>query len=345
MKKIKFKNLEISNPLLMSPLCGVTDLPFRALVRAQGAALTHTQMVSSAALARSKSSKTLKIMELAKDEAPVGIQLFGCDPAEMAEACRKSDAHGADLISINFGCPVPKVVKHNGGSAMLKEPDALSSVTKAVVEATDKPVVPKIRIGWDSDNINAVEIGRRVEDAGAAGLVIHGRTRAQGYAGRANWDVIAEVKSKLKIPVIGNGDLFEPGEIAKAMEQSGVDGVMLGRGAMGNPWLFRRALEHLENGQASPEPGAIEKVAMLRKHLRMNHAYKGAWGLAEMRKQSMWYLKGLPWAAETRQKLNQTLELNEIEDLLEAYERKLASGISADSTQPLAQGALVGGMA
>jgi tRNA-dihydrouridine synthase B len=323
MKTLKFKNLELKNPLLMSPLCGVTDLPFRALVREQGAALTHTQMVSCAALVRSKSAKTVRIMDLGPDEAPVGIQLFGCDPAEMAEACRLSDAHGADLISINFGCPVPKVVKHNGGSAMLKEPEMLAAVVRAVVASTDKPVVPKIRIGWDGENVNAVEIGRRCQDAGAAGLVIHGRTRAQGYSGRANWEVIAEVKKALDIPVIGNGDLFSPAEILGAMQRYGVDGVMLGRGAMGNPWIFGRTLQALQGGEATPEPGPSERVKGLLRHLRLNWDYKGEWGLAEMRKQSMWYLKGLPWAAETRNAINQTLELPAIEAILEAYLGKL----------------------
>jgi tRNA-dihydrouridine synthase B len=323
MKPLKFKNLEMRNPLLMSPLCGVTDLPFRRLVAEQGAALTHTQMVSCAALVRSKSAKTVRIMDLGEDEDPVGIQLFGCDPSEMAESARLVTEHGADLVSINFGCPVPKVVKHNGGSAMLKEPESLQAVVKAVVAATDKPVVPKIRIGWDQDHVNAVDIGLRCQDAGAAGLVIHGRTRAQGYAGRANWDVIAAVKRALDIPVIGNGDLFTPEEISAAMRDYGVDGVMLGRGAMGNPWLFGRGLKYLETGQAGPEPGAVEKVRGLLRHLRLNWEYKGAHGLAEMRKQSMWYLKGLPWAAEVRNAVNKTLELPEIEGILEDYARRL----------------------
>jgi tRNA-dihydrouridine synthase B len=342
LKTPRFKNLELKNPLLMSPLCGVTDLPFRALVREQGCALTHTQMISSAALARSQSIRTLKIMELGPDEAPVGIQLFGCDPEEMAQSARRADIHGADLISINFGCPVPKVVKHNGGSAMLKEPKALQQVTKAVVDATEKPVVPKIRIGWDEDNVNAVDIARRIEDAGAAGLVIHGRTRSQGYAGRANWDVITEVKARVKIPVIGNGDLFTPEEIKNALDQSGVDGVMLGRGAMGNPWLFSRTLALLEKGESVPEPGPAEKIGALLKHLRMSFAYKGAWGLAEMRKQSMWYLKGLPWASETRNQLNQTLDMSEIEALLESYRLKL---FGWEAGMPSPELALVGGMA
>jgi tRNA-dihydrouridine synthase B len=320
MMKIKFKNLELANPLLMSPLCGVTDIPFRSLVHERGAALTHTQMVSCAALTRGgESGKTRRYMELAPQEHPVGIQLFGCDPAEMAESARLADAEGADAISINFGCPVPKVIKHNGGSAMLKEPEALQKVVEAVVKATDKPVIPKIRVGWDAQSVNALEIGRRCQDAGAAGLVIHGRTRAQGYSGKANWETIAEVKKALDIPVIGNGDLFSPEEIVAALTRYEVDGVMLGRGAMGNPWIFSRALDLLEGRDPGPEPGPAEKVMGLRRHLRLSHAYRGPWGLAEMRKQAMWYLKGLPRSAELRAKINQTLVMQEIEEMLEAY--------------------------
>ncbi len=324
MKTLRFKNLELGNPLLMSPLCGVTDLPFRRIARAKGAALTHTQMISCAALARSRSSKTSRLMELGEDESPVGIQLFGCEPAEMAEAARAAEAEGADLISINFGCPVPKVIKHNGGSAMLKEPDKLSAVTRAVVEATGLPVVPKIRIGWDDKSVNAPEIGRRCQDAGAAGLVVHGRTRSQGYAGLADWEAISRVKSSLDIPVIGNGDLFTPERVEEAMRESGVDGVMLGRGAMGNPWLFSRTLKYMESGQAGPEPSSVEKVEALLGHLRDSFEYKGAWGLAEMRKQAMWYLKGLPYAAEVRNQINQTLDLSEIEGLLRGYMQRLS---------------------
>jgi tRNA-dihydrouridine synthase B len=312
----------------------VTDLPFRRLVRESGASLTHTQMVSCAALVRSCSAKTMRIIDLGLDEDPVGIQLFGCDPAEMAESARMVDEHGADLISINFGCPVPKVVTHNGGSAMLKEPEKLESVVRAVVAATEKPVVPKIRIGWDSEHINAVDIGKRCEAAGAAGLVIHGRTRSQGYSGKANWDVIAAVKKAISIPVIGNCDLFSAEEIAEALEQSGVDGVMLGRGAMGKPWIFERGLRRLRGEEPGPEPLAPDKVRALLRHLRMSWEYKGQWGLAEMRKQSMWYLSGLPWAAETRNAINQTLEMPAIESILTAYLERLGSWVQEKRESP-----------
>lgn len=321
MKGLKLGNLELANPLTMSPLCGVTDLPFRRLVQKHGASLTHTQMVSCAALVRSASDKTRRLMELADDEGPVGIQLFGCDPAEMAEAARLAEKEGADLISINFGCPVPKVIKHNGGSAMMKEPDRLEAVVRAVVAATKLPVVPKIRAGWDEGSRNAVEVGLRIEQAGAAGVAIHGRTRSQGYGGEADWSLIADLKKALKIPVIGNGDLFSPEKILWALEHSGVDGVMLGRGAMGNPWIFSRTLK------AASAPSALERVSTLLEHMRANFEYKGPHGLAEMRKLAMWYLKGLPFAAETRAALNQTLDMAECEGLLSDYLTKLETPV------------------
>jgi len=320
---VKIGQLDLKNPITLSPLCGVTDLPFRALARAHGASLTHTQMISSAALCRQGREKSLRYMELGEDETPVGVQLFGCDPSEMAEAARIAADEGADLISINFGCPVPKVVKHNGGSAMLKEPMTLQAVVEAVVEAVDLPVVPKIRTGWDAQQINAPEIALRCQDAGAAAIAIHGRTRAQGYGGRADWSLISAVKQRLKIPVIGNGDLFEPEDIPRAMRESGVDAVMLGRGAMGNPWLFSRAERLLATGQAGPEPTPQERVDVLLGHLRASYAYKGPRGLAEMRRQSMGYFKGLPHAAELRLAMNQTLDMAAIEDLLLNYRSRL----------------------
>ena len=306
----------------MSPLCGVTDLPYRSLVVEQGAGLVHTQMVSSAALVRGQ-DRTFGIMDLSPDEKPVGVQLFGCKPWEMSEAARIVEESGADLVSLNYGCPVPKVIKHNGGSGMLKEPDLLEAVTRAVVQATTLPVVPKIRIGWDDNSVNAVDIAKRIENAGAHGLVIHGRTRAQGYSGTADWDVIAEVKKAVKIPVIGNGDLFEPEDIKRAMGQSGVDGVMLGRGAMGNPWIFKRSLEYMESGKLPAATTAKERVLTLKRHNQLMFEYKGAHGLAEMRKHAMWYLKGLPFAAEVRANINKTLDRDTIFALLDEYLIKL----------------------
>jgi tRNA-dihydrouridine synthase B len=318
---IRLGRLEIPNRLWMSPLCGVTDIPFRTLVKEQGAGLVHTQMVSCAALVRGGESnrRTRSIMQLSPDERPVGIQLFGCDVEEMAESARRAEAEGADLISINSGCPVPKVVKHNGGSALLKEPSTVEAVTRAVVRATKLPVVPKIRLGWDGDSVNAVEISRRCEDAGAAAVVIHGRTRAQGYGGRADWEAIAEVKRVLGIPIIGNGDLFTPEDILLQFTRSGVDGVMLGRGAMGNPWIFGRSLALLEGKPDPGAPTALERVAMLRRHVGLAHAHRGTPALAEMRKHAMWYLKGLPNAAERRAQINATLDLDAVFGILDDY--------------------------
>jgi nifR3 family TIM-barrel protein len=322
LKTLQLGKLELPNNLLMSPLCGVTDIPFRALVKEQGAGLVHTQMVSCAALARGGSQadkRSSAIMDLSPEEGPVGIQLFGCDLAEMAEGARRAEARGAHVVSINFGCPVPKVVKHNGGSALLREPHTVEAVVRAVVAATALPVVPKIRIGWDQASVNAEDIARRCEQAGAAALVIHGRTRAQGYSGRANWDVIAAVKKAVGIPVIGNGDLFTPEDVALQLKQSGVDGVMLGRGAMGNPWIFSRSLGLLRDGRTPSQPSATERVAMLARHIDLAHEYRGPGVLAEMRKHSMWYLKGLPRSAEVRAKLNATLDFAEIQAVLKEY--------------------------
>lgn len=321
LKPLSVGSLQAPNNVWMSPLCGVTDIPFRALVHEQGAGLVHTQMVSCAALVRGgdNNRRTKSIMQLSPDEGPVGIQLFGCDPAEMAESARKAAAEGAHVVSLNFGCPVPKVVKHNGGSALLKEPHTVEAVTRAVAEATPLPVIPKIRLGWDEGSVNAVEIARRCEQAGAGAIVVHGRTRAQGYGGRADWDAIAAVKKAVGIPVIGNGDLFTPADIALQLGQSGVDGVMLGRGAMGNPWLFSRALAVL-GGLADPgAPDALSRVAMLRRHVSLAHAYRGEVALAEMRKHAMWYLKGLPYAAERRAQINTTLDLAEVLGILDSY--------------------------
>ena len=321
LKPLQFGSLTVPNNLLMSPLCGVTDIPFRALVHEQGAGLVHTQMVSCAALARGGNAdrRSSEIMALSPTEGPVGIQLFGCDLAEMAEGARRAEAQGAHVVSLNFGCPVPKVVRHNGGSALLKEPHTVEAVIRAVVAATKLPVMPKIRIGWDSASVNAVDIVRRCENAGAAAVVIHGRTRAQGYSGRADWSVIAEAKKAVRIPIIGNGDLFTPEDIALQLQQSGVDGVMLGRGAMGNPWLFSRAIGLLRDGKTPAAPSALERVAMLARHIDMAHERRGVGVLAEMRKHSMWYLKGLPSAAEVRAKLNATLDFAEIQAVLKQY--------------------------
>jgi nifR3 family TIM-barrel protein len=321
LKPIRLGALTIGNNLWMSPLCGVTDIPFRALVKEQGAGLVHTQMVSCAALVRGGDSnrRTREIMALAPGEGPVGIQLFGCDLEEMAEGARQVEQEGAQLVSLNFGCPVPKVVKHNGGSALLKEPLTISAVTRAVVRATSLPVVPKIRLGWDEASVNAVEIAQRIEQAGAAALVVHGRTRSQGYGGRADWGTIAAVKRAVSIPVIGNGDLFTPGDIALQLAESGVDGVMLGRGAMGNPWLFSRALAVLSGGADPGAPSAETRVTTLRRHIGLAHERRGKPALAEMRKHAMWYLKGLPEAAERRRELNATLDFDEITAILDSY--------------------------
>jgi nifR3 family TIM-barrel protein len=292
-------------------------------------------MVSSAALARD-SDKTRRLVDIGPEEGPVGVQLFGSRPEEMAEAARVVERLGASLIGINFGCPVPKVVAHNGGSALLKDPALVQQVVAAVVQATALPVVPKIRIGWDKDLVNALEVGRRIQDAGAHGLIVHGRTRAQKYSGEADWGIIAQVKRALCIPVVGNGDLFEPEDVCRRLQESGVDGVLLARGAMGNPWLFSRSLALLETGILSPEPSWPERVLTLLKHIEMCVAEKGPRSLLEMRKHAMWYLKGLPNSAEVRQQINQTEDLDAVRQALQSY----ADQLSGPANDPRAAAAV-----
>lgn len=321
---VQIGGLTLKNPVMMAPLCGITDHAFRVQVQAQGASLTHPEMLSSAALARG-GKKTLTLLDIGPDEGPVGVQLFGANPEEMAEAARVVAGRGAALVGINFGCPVPKVVAHNGGSALLKEPQTVFRIVSAVVKAVDLPVVPKIRIGWDAQNVNALEVARLIEDAGAQALMVHGRTRAQRYTGEADWGVIAQVKQALRIPVIGNGDLFAAEDIERRMRESGVDGVLLARGALGNPWLFSRGLALLEGRPMPPEPGLAERVAAFRQHLQMAVADKGPWAVVEMRKHAMWYFKGLPNSAHLRNELNQTEDCARVLELLEAYtHRELA---------------------
>jgi nifR3 family TIM-barrel protein len=317
-ERLNLRELLRANPLVMAPMCGITDHPFRVLVQEQGAGLTHPEMVSSAALARD-SKKTRQLVDIRPGEGPVGVQLFGCQPEEMAEAARVVAGLGASMIGLNFGCPVPKVVTHNGGSALLKDPPLIGRIIEAVVMAVDLPVMPKIRSGWDAGTVNAVEVARVVEGAGAHALAVHGRTRSQKYTGQADWCVIAEVKRAVGIPVLGNGDLFEPEDAPRRLRESGADGLMIARGALGNPWLFSRSLALIQGRALPPAPSREQRVATLKRHVRMTVDERGPKSLLEMRKHAMWYLKGLPDSAELRNRINQAGEPGEVDALLDAY--------------------------
>jgi tRNA-dihydrouridine synthase B len=322
MLKPVFKNLKLENPLIMAPMCGYTDRIYRKILRKHGAALCHTEMVSSASLVRGK-DKGSKIMLLDNDEHPVAVQLFGSLPEEMSQAAKMVEQAGADCISINFGCPVPKVIKSNSGAALLKNPDKIFAITAAVVKNTGLPVIPKIRLGWDNNSINVIEVAERIQDAGASALVVHARTRSQGYSGEADWRQIALVKNFLKIPVIGNGDLFDPIQIYEKMQRSGVDAVMLGRGALGNPWIFSRSLCYLESGRLLPKPSTDEIIILLKKHLNQAFEWKGLPGLREMRKHCMYYCKGLPQAAALRAQINQCDKMEDLDFVFDQYLKSL----------------------
>ncbi|MCD4813674.1 tRNA dihydrouridine synthase DusB [bacterium] len=297
-------NLKIKGQAVLAPLAGVGNLPFRRLCRGYGAALVYSEMLSCHGIMRNQPN-TLKMLATEAEEHPLAFQLFGADPDIMAEASVKLAQAGADMVDLNFGCPVPKVVRHRGGSALLKEPALLQSIVVACVKKCPVPVTVKIRIGWDQSAINAIEIAQRVEAAGAAAIAVHARTRAQRFEGRADWRHIQDVVNVVTIPVIGNGDILS-GPDAKAMlDQTGCAAVMVGRGAMGRPWVFQNINQYLQTGETLLEPGWNERVGIIRGHYQQLKALKGGHtARLEMRKHTAWYLKGLRGASVYRRQVN-----------------------------------------
>jgi len=304
MQNLKIGPLELDGNVVLAPLAGIGNLPFRLLCRRAGAAMVFSEMMSCHGLMRHQPN-TVRLLAMDPEERPLAFQLFGADPAVMAAASVFVAEAGADVVDLNFGCPAPKVVRHRGGSALLKEPDLLQAVVAACVRACPKPVTVKIRVGWDDDHINAVDIARRVEDAGAVAISVHGRTRAQKYAGRANWSYIADVVQAVRIPVIGNGDVTNGAEAKRLLAETGCAGVMVGRAAMGRPWVFEHIRHYLEHGWEPPEPGLVEQVRIIRAHHAGLRALRGErTARLEMRKHTAWYLRGLPGAAEVRKVVN-----------------------------------------
>jgi len=317
--------LYIDKPLFLAPMAGVTDLPFRLLCKEQGCKVVYTEMISAKGLYYG-SAKTASMMEIHPQEHPAGIQIFGSDPFIMAKMAENISATSADLIDINMGCPAPKIVKNGEGSALMKNPALVREIVREVVKASSKPVTVKIRKGWDERSVNAVEIALIAEEAGAAAVTVHGRTREQFYAGNADWDIIKQVKSRLSIPVIGNGDIFTPEAALSMKEQTGCDGVMIARGAQGNPWLFRDILALEETGTVPPPPDARERISTAIRHMYMLTAMKGEKvGVCEMRKHIAWYIKGLRDSSQVRRQVNMITSVSEMEDVLNSYLDKLES--------------------
>ena len=313
---MKIGNVNLANPYILAPMAGVTDLPFRLLCKEQGAGLLCMEMISAKAL-QYKNKNTKALLAIHPEEYPVSLQLFGSDPKIMSEMAKMIEDLPFQILDINMGCPVPKVVRNGEGSALMKNPKLVHEIVSAVSKAIEKPVTVKIRKGFDDDNINAVEIAKIIEDAGGAAVAVHGRTREQYYSGKADWDIIRQVKEAVSIPVIGNGDVTS-GEMALQMRrETGCDGVMIGRGCQGNPWIFRELLAYEETGSIPERPGTDQIRETMLRHARLQIEFKGDYiGIREMRKHVAWYTKGMQGSAKLRDEINQVESYEELENLL-----------------------------
>lgn len=316
---MKIGNLELENNVFLAPMAGVTDLPFRILCKEMGCGLVYSEMVSAKGILYDNKNTT-ELLEVDPKERPVAVQLFGSDPEILGAMAKKIEPYPIDIIDVNMGCPAPKIVKNGEGSCLMKTPELVGKIVKSLVESQSKPVTIKFRKGFDDDHINAVEIAKIAEANGASAVAVHGRTREQYYSGKADWDIIKEVKAAVNIPVIGNGDVFSPEDAKNLLEHTGCDAIMVGRGAQGNPWIFKRILHYLNTGELLPEPTAEERVEKALRHSQMLIDYKGEYiGVREMRKHMAWYMKGLPGAAELRGKLNHAETMEQLEELLRGY--------------------------
>jgi tRNA-dihydrouridine synthase B len=308
-----------ANPLVLAPMAGITDLPFRVICREMGAGLVYSEMVSAEALIRD-SKRTVAMLSTDPRERPVAFQLFGSRPDSMAAATKILSAIETDLIDINMGCPVPKVLKSGSGSALLRDPGLAREIMKAVVEASSKPVTVKIRLGWDAKSIVAEEFARAAEAAGIAAITVHARTKAMGFSGKADWGRIRSVKDAVGIPVIGNGDVRTACDAKRMLDETGCDGVMIGRAIEGNPWIFREAKAFLAAGVLPPKPSVEEREKVMLRHLRDVIALLGEnVGVREMRKHLCWYTKGLPGGAEFREQVNHLSTIDEVRRAIGAF--------------------------
>ena len=316
--KLKIGNVELENNLILAPMAGVTDLPFRLLCKEQGCGLMYTEMVSAKAILY-KNRNTGPLMEVRPEEEPVALQLFGSDPEIVSDIAAQVEDGPYAFIDINMGCPVPKIVNNGEGSALMKNPKLVEEILTALVKKVKKPVTVKFRKGFDDDHINAVEIARIAESCGVSAVAVHGRTRAQFYSGKADWDIIRQVKEAVKIPVIGNGDIFTPEEAKRMLYETGCDGLMIARGAKGNPWIFSRTLHYLETGELLGPPDKEELKETILRHAQLQIQFKGEYlGLCEMRKHLSWYTVGLPHSSSLRNDVNQTETWEDFYNLIQS---------------------------
>ncbi len=316
---MRIGNVTLENNVILAPMAGVTDLPFRLLCKEQGAGLLCMEMVSAKAIYYNNKN-TEALMEIDERELPVSLQLFGSDADIMSEMAKRIEEKPFAILDINMGCPVPKVAGNGEGSALMKNPKLVAEIVSKVSGAIQKPVTVKIRKGFDEEHVNAVEIAKIAEQCGAAAVAVHGRTREQYYSGKADWDIIRQVKEAVSIPVIGNGDVTGPESAKKMIEETGVDGIMIGRAARGNPWIFGQIRDYLKTGVLPKKPTLEEVRDMMLRHAKMQLECKGEYtGIREMRKHVAWYTAGYPNSARLRAKINEVESFEELEKLLSSF--------------------------